>query len=217
MNRKHKKPYKDLTGQRFGRLAVVSVVDSEAGANIPTKWLCQCDCGNLTQVQGSNLKSGVTQSCGCLQREMARERQLKHGKTGSRLYVIWSHMRHRCEYDWEYGYEHYGGRGITVCDEWKEFEPFYKWAIESGYADNLTLDRIDVNGNYCPKNCRWATQKEQNLNKRTTVRIEYNGEFKTESEWADIFSCHPQYVCRNILALEGRVTKGGENIETHSG
>lgn len=212
---KSKKPYKDLTGQRFGRLVVLSVVDSKAGANIPTKWLCQCDCGNLTEVQGCNLKSGVTKSCGCIQKELARNKHFRHGGKGSRLYTIWCHMRHRCENAWDKAYKYYGNRGISVCDEWHNYSVFKEWAYKNGYAEHLTLDRIDVNGNYCPENCRWATKKEQNLNKRTTVRIEYNGEIKTESEWADILGCPPQYVCRTILALEGRVTKGGEIVETY--
>lgn len=211
-----KKPYKDLTGQRFGRLVVLSVVDSEAGANIPTKWLCQCDCGNLTQVQGCNLKGEVTKSCGCLKRELSRQKKLLHGETRTRLYAIWSHMRHRCNFEWDKAYPYYGGRGIKVCKDWDaDYEAFRDWAYANGYENHLTLDRIDVNGNYCPENCRWATKQEQNLNKRTTVRIEYNGEFKTQSEWASIFDCRPQYVCQTILALEGRIAKGGEGVETN--
>ena len=205
-----KKPYKDLTGHRFGRLVVLSVVDSEAGTDTPTKWLCQCDCGNLTQVQGSNLKSGGTKSCGCLQREFAKQNGQTHGGTKTRLYTIWSHMRHRCHFEWDKAYPYYGGRGIKVCEEWNaDYASFREWAYASGYENHLTLERIDVNGDYCPDNCRWATKQEQNLNKRTTIRIEYNGEFKTQSEWASIFDCHPQYVCQTILMLEGRVTKGG--------
>lgn len=212
---KPKKPYKDLIGQRFGRLTVVSLVEAKSSASVPTEWICRCDCGNTTKVRGSNLLSGGTKSCGCLQKEIARNALFKHGDKNSRLYTIWCHMRHRCECVWEEGYPNYGGRGISVCSEWRNsYEAFKTWAHQSGYSDKLTIERIDVNGNYCPANCRWATPKEQNLNKRNTIRIEYKGETKTQTEWAEFFNCRPERVCRTILELEGRVT-GGKQNETH--
>ena len=201
-----KKPYKDLTGQRFGRLLVLSLVDSPASADIPTKWRCLCDCGNIVEVRGYNLKSGGSTSCGCLQRERAAARSKKHGQTGSRLYVIWQHIIGRCKRKSDNAYKWYGGRGITICDEWlNSFEAFSKWAMENGYSDKLTIDRIDVNGNYCPENCRWITLREQQWNKTNNTLVEYGGETKTVCEWARFFDCKPSMVYREILLREGRV------------
>lgn len=201
-----KKPYKDLTGQRFGRLTVASLVASPAGTNIPTMWVCVCDCGNSLAVRGYNLKNGNTLSCGCLQKDRAKETQTTHGMTGSRLYVIWQHIIGRCTRAKDKAYKWYGARGITICDEWlNSFEVFYEWAIANGYADNLTLDRIDVNGNYCPENCRWITLKEQQRNRRDNVRVSFNGQTKTVAEWAKEFNCRSSAVYREILKREGRL------------
>ena len=202
---KQKKPYKDLTGHRFGRLLVLSLVNDVAGENIPTRWLCRCDCGREVVVRGYNLKSGQTRSCGCLQREMAGKYCFKHGKTGSRLHNIWVKMKGRCNRCSEAAYPYYGGRGIKVCDEWQEFMPFYEWAMANGYRDDLTLDRIDPNGDYEPSNCRWLPLKAQNRNKRNNVHVVYNGEIRLLCEWAELFNCPPQDVCREIMEREGRV------------
>ena len=121
----------------------------------------------------------------------------------------------RCEKAADPAYKHYGGRGISICKEWHDYEAFRNWAISSGYDKTLTLDRINVNGNYEPNNCRWATHREQQLNRRNNVRVSFIGEIKTLSEWAEIFSCHPQNVCREILEREGRVIRcdGGVDDE----
>ena len=201
-----KKPYQDLTGKRYGRLLVLSLVADEKGSNIPTRWLCQCDCGKQLSVRAYNLKSGNTNSCGCLQKEIAATNKKTHGMTGSRLYIIWQHMIRRCTKETDQAYKYYGGRGIAVCDEWKDdFQAFYDWAMSHGYSDHLTIDRIDVNGNYCPENCRWATQREQQRNKRDNTRVSFNGQIKTVSEWAKEFNCFSSMVYREILKREGRV------------
>lgn len=174
----------DLTGQKFGRLTVIK----DTGKKNNDKralWLCKCNCGNEVIISGKDLRNGNTQSCGCLQRDRSR----KHGEWGTRLYRIWYDMKDRCFNKNSVNYKYYGGRGITICKEWKE-KPFlfFQWARNNGYQDNLTIDRIDSNGNYEPSNCRWATMKEQSNNVRNNKRITYNNETHTMSEWAEILN-----------------------------
>lgn len=154
----------DLTGQRFGMLTVIERAET---INKRTRWLCKCDCGNEVIAEAYNLKSGHTQSCGCLQREATSQANKTHGMSNTRLYRIWCDMHNRCYQKSYHAYQHYGGRGIVISDPWlRDFQPFYDWAMANGYRDDLSIDRIDPNGNYSPDNCRWVTMAEQNKNKR---------------------------------------------------
>jgi hypothetical protein len=176
----------DLSGMRFGRLLVIHRVE-----NIGKRaaWLCLCDCGANVIVQSTSLTRGNTKSCGCLQKDIAREtgsRLLtKHGrfKKNKRLYKIWKHIIERCNDTKFKYYKDYGGRGIKICNAWMCFDNFYQWALNNGYSDNLTIDRINVDGNYEPGNCRWATPKMQSRNRRSNKLITFNGVTKTYAEW----------------------------------
>ena len=173
----------DLTGQRFGRLTVLDYLSGHRSD--PGKWRCRCVCGTIVEIATYDLKRGHAKSCGCLQRELAKERHLLHGKTNTRLYYIWSSARQRTQNQNNQKYEDYGGRGIYMCEEWNDFSAFEKWALANGYSDWLTLDRIDVNGPYSPKNCRWANAKEQQRNRRNNVLLSLDNNIQCMSAWAE--------------------------------
>lgn len=174
----------DLTDNRFGRLIVV--LREGTDKNQKATWRCKCDCGKVIVTEGQSLKRGDTQSCGCLRKEMAatqsqvagiaRAQQLrKHGKAGTRLHNVWKAMRERCNNPNDQYYADYGGRGISICGEWDDFQIFYEWAMAHGYKPNAsfgecTIDRKDVNGNYCPDNCHWIDMKAQAKNRRPRRR-----------------------------------------------
>lgn len=130
------------------------------------KATCKCECGTIKDFWLCDIEKGKIKSCGCLRYKNLSERNTKHGKCGTRIYRIWRGIISRCEIKTATSYENYGGRGISVCKEWHSFDCFYKWALENGYLDNLTIERINNNGNYEPKNCCWITKSEQSLNKR---------------------------------------------------
>lgn len=159
--------------------------------------MCRCDCGNPNNkiVLGESLKSGKTKSCGCFATEVKKnsgKKTKKHGDTYKRLWRIWSGMKSRCNYSKHIEYYNYGGRGITYCSEWNEYKVFKEWALNNGYQDNLTLERIDCNGNYSPENCKWITMKEQQNNRRNTVYLTIDGEKHSLSEWSDITGISPE-------------------------
>jgi len=179
---------KDLTGQKFGELIVLCRANNyiSPSGNVSTKWKCKCSCGKEIEVLANNLTRGHTKSCGCL----FPHHRLNHGdcvgNNPSRLYRIWAGMRTRCYSESSPRYKHYGARGIKICDEWNDFSNFKEWALNNGYSDLLSIDRINVNGDYSPENCRWASQKTQGNNTTRNVRIEYQDQVRTLSEWSDI-------------------------------
>lgn len=175
----------NLIGKRFGRLTVVSLYGkNDRRENV---WECICDCGGKAFCSTANLKSGNSKSCGCLVKENMSKVAKKHGLRDTSLYDKWTNMKTRCFNPNAKSFDRYGGRGITVCEEWKnDFVAFYNWSIENGYNESLSLDRIDVNGNYEPSNCRWISMEDQAKNKRNTIRVEFDGEKRTLKEIAEL-------------------------------
>jgi len=193
----------DLTKKRFGRLIVIERAENGSG-NKP-QWLCKCDCGNKTVVRADHLKTGWhTQSCGCLGLENRVRACQTHGDTDKRLYNIWKHMKSRCESPIRKesrSTRDYRDRGIRVCKEWLSYEIFKDWALKNGYSDNLTIDRIDVNGNYEPSNCRWANSETQANNTRRNINIIYNGKTLTLKQWSRELKIKYRTLSHRILKL----------------
>lgn len=167
----------DLTGKKYGRLVALERAGSTAKKK--ATWLCRCDCGRMLVVVGSNLTSGNTQSCGCFDRDINSRVHTTHGgnRPGKRerLYSVWLNMRGRCTNPSRPDYKYYGGCGVEVCEEWSDYSKFRSWAFANGYDPaaphgQCTIDRINVNGNYCPENCRWVDMKTQRHNRRDCMR-----------------------------------------------
>ena len=196
----------DLTGQRFGRLVVIGRADPASDKRGNARWRCLCDCGNDKDVRGFDLRRGRTTSCGCLQKERVRAASITHGQSNSRLYSIWHSMLSRCKNQHNTCYGYYGGRGVTVCKEWHDFNNFTQWAEQTGYQENLTIDRIDVNEGYNPVNCRWVTMLEQSRNKRNNINITYHGVTRCLADWAATFGI-------NEATLWQRIFRSGWDIE----
>ena len=174
-------------GERFGRWVVIDT----ANVKDKKKVLCRCDCGTSREVLVSNLTQGLSLSCGCARAERTRFNGVTHGQSKTRLYSVWGGMIQRCYNTNNRAYKNYGGRGIKMCPEWRnDFMAFRKWALESGYDGDApkgqcTLDRIDVNGDYCPENCRWVNMKTQSNNTRCNIEYVYKGETLTLTELAE--------------------------------
>lgn len=187
---------KDITGQKFGRFTVLYKLHNYH--KYGTYYLCLCECGNLREVRSQTLRNSKSKSCGCLMKELAHLKSTTHGKSDTKLYATYYDMKKRCYNEKHKDYNDYGGRGIKICDEWlDDFMAFYKWAIDNDYKENLTIDRIDVNGNYTPDNCRWATPKQQARNTRRNRMITINDETRCLAEWCEIFNLKYKIVkCR---------------------
>lgn len=194
--------FKDLTGQKFGRLTVIERAGTSKGGKV--LWLCECSCEEHNQIvtSSSNLVTQNTKSCGCLHKESARKTgkaNTLHGDTNARLYRIFRGMKDRCYNVKNKDYARYGERGIKICDEWNNnYIAFKEWALSSGYEDNLTIERKDYNGNYCSENCEWADMQTQQRNKSSNRIITYNGESKILAEWAEKFNIPYKVLCARI-------------------
>lgn len=205
----------DLTGQKFNHLTVLHQYTGKPfRKKKETLWVCKCDCGSDKEVIATSyeLKSNNTQSCGCHKRLMSAlngKKSAKHNMSNTKLYNVWDGMKDRCLKPKIESYEYYGGRGITICDEWLDdkngFLNFYNWAINNGYQEGLTIDRINNDGNYEPDNCRWVTMKVQNNNKRNNHLITIDGETKNIAQWADEYNISPCtiYTRENKQCLSG--------------
>ena len=172
----------DLTGQKFGRLTVIARAENDKDNR--AQFNCVCDCGKELVVRGKSLKTGNTSSCGCLHSEQLANRNVssaKHHLRNHRLYKIWSSMKNRCYNPKATNYNDYGGRGINICDEWKnDFKAFYNWAMENGYDENAgrgecSIDRVENDKGYEPSNCRWTNSQKQTENRRNMNKVVING------------------------------------------
>lgn len=183
-------------GRYYGRLYVIK--DAGRDRSGQARWLCLCECGRITATSGGNLRRGRQLSCGCLRDERASVRSRTHGETGTPTYRSWAAMLRRCRNPKCAAFKDYGGRGIAACDRWTSYENFLS---DMGVRPaGTTLDRVDVNGDYCPENCRWATSDEQACNRRTTRRIEHDGRSMTISQWSRETGISRETIGRRIAA-----------------
>lgn len=187
---------KDIVGKRYGRWVVVKDSSSVRNKNGYSSRMveCKCDCGTIKNVRANNLYSGKSTSCGCLTMENSIKASTTHQMTKTRLYREWAAMIARCKYHKNYS-------DISPCDAWKKFENFRDWAMNSGYSEDLSLDRINPFGNYEPDNCRWIPMREQAYNKRNSKKYEINGVLKTIPEWARIYNI-------NASTVKNRIRRG---------
>lgn len=198
----------DYTNRVFGRLRVIGRAEPKTlpcGQKI-YMWKCQCECGNIKDVSSDNLRIGKTKSCGCLSAELSRKRRTTHGGTANRkrerIYDIWRAMKERCYNPKNISYKNYGGRGITVCDEWRNsYDVFKQWSLSSGYSDDMSIDRIDSSLCYSPENCRWASRKTQNNNTRHNTYITAFGKTQTLSQWSEEVGIKTDVISSRIKKL----------------
>lgn len=213
----------DMTGWNMwergipdSKLTVVQQVEDHitSSGHRYSQWLCKCQCGNKIIVRGAYLKTGNTKSCGCFKLEYSKKHikelhklQIRHNESRTRLHRIWLGMKDRCNNPNNPRYSDYGGRGICVCDNWNcSYESFRDWSLLNGYEQHLSIDRIDVDGNYEPQNCKWSTNKEQQNNMRTNKLLTYKGETHSISEWSEITGI-------NKSTLSKRINRSGWSVE----
>ncbi|MEN6312759.1 MAG: hypothetical protein ABFD25_00770 [Clostridiaceae bacterium] len=198
----------DLTGKKFNNLLVIKL-SSKTDNGGRSYWDCLCDCGRITTVEGYNLKSNSTKSCRECGTSRSALKQTTHGKTNTKLYYTWINMKTRCNNHNYEMYKNYGGKGIRVCEEWKDYLTFEKWALLNGYQDGLSIDRKDNSMDYSPENCRWATMKTQQNNRTNNRLITFRRETLTLKQWAEKLHlvygtlqrrCHLGYPIEKVLS-----------------
>ena len=198
----------NLTGRRFGKLLVKDFLGYKKRRPF---YKVICDCGVEKEVCYWELVRGQTQSCGCLHRKLVGDMSRKHGLSKTRLYKIWLGIKKRCLNKNCSRYKYYGGRGINICNEWKDdFKSFSNWAQQNGYTDELSIDRIDVNGNYSPENCRWSTKEQQSNNTRSNKYLEYKGIKHSMSEWCKLLGLNYYKIRSRISSYHWSVEEAFE-------
>lgn len=186
----------NIIGKKFGRLTVLKEVKTKYKDRY---FLCKCECGNEKIIRGSHLTTNATISCGCYRDEKITKLNTTHHLSKSRIYSIYKDIIKRCTNQSHSTYKNYGGRGIIICEEWKnDFLCFYNWAINNGYKEDLTIDRINVNGNYEPDNCRWITKKQQSNNKRNSHYLTFKGQTSTIAEWGEKLNIRASKIRKRI-------------------
>lgn len=189
--------FDDLTGRRYNML---TVLEMDCKKNGSFYWKCLCDCGNMTSVKSGNLKSGMVKSCGCLMHQ--NEKAKTHGMSKSKIYRVWAAMKARCYNTKTAAYKDYGGRGIQMCDEWKDSsEKFMSWALANGYKESLTIERINNDSDYCPENCTWISLQEQSKNRRSCHRITYNNKTQNLVQWCEELNLPYKHIHNRISKL----------------
>lgn len=192
----------EYIGKKYGRLTIINTWRNEESRSLA---LCKCECETEKVLRLEHVIDGMTTSCGCYAREVVRKASIIHGETRTRLFRTWTHIRQRCNNPSNKAYPGYGGRGIKVCNEWNSFLVFRDWANDNGYAPELTIDRIDNDGDYSPDNCRWVPKGVQATNRRSSVKVSAFGETKCAAEWARDARCSVGY-----QALLDRMERGME-------
>lgn len=195
----------DILNQKFGRLTAIEKSNNICGK---TAWKCICDCGNIAYVTTSNLTCNRIKSCGCIKQELLMRRNITHNQRHTRLYEVWKGIKQRCYNPKHRAYHNWGGRGIKMCEDWKNnFQSFHDWSYANGYCpenqkdekNKLTIDRIDVNGNYEPSNCRWVKRSKQARNTRANKIISYRNEEYCLVEWCEILDLYYSTVSARLL------------------
>jgi len=202
-------------GKTYNRLTVLLFVRNIGYSKY---FLCRCVCGKELEVRIASLVSGNTKSCGCLRTE-SNIRKTKHGGAHDKLYRVWATMKDRCSNNNTKEYKHYGGKGVCVCETWKDYECFRSWALENGYNDGLSIDRINNDGNYEPDNCRWVTYREQSRNTSRNIFITFNNETLVLSDWANRIGVKPHTLYSRLFYakwdIEEALTNGPNKATRH--